>query len=373
MICSVFKQRRRVNGTLVVGQYWLGRLRMPWETKVSTIALSVTDKRLAQQKLMEIRDEREMEHRGLLPPKTVRDAGKRPLLELLESFLDDVQARERAVRTVTKYRGSLKTLFIGCQWLTLADVTPKSFTAWRACSGLSPKTLNDSLASASCFMEWLRGQQILRDNPLEFVGRVDTRRGKQFRRGLTGSEAQRLLAAAPPERAPVYLFAMYTGIRRDEMNKLRVCDFILDGPSPSVRVRAVASKNVKLATQPLRPEVVDVVRSLIPSDAMPFAWVFRGKIPKVPTMKKDLVRAGIDFLDSEGRRVDFHSLRMTFGTQLTLAGGQPREVMEAMRHSCLSLTMKLYTDAPQLPVVAAVARLPSFTLGQHEGEQAIGG
>jgi hypothetical protein len=32
--------------------------------------------------------------------------------------------------------------------------------------------------------------------------------------------------------------------------------------------------------------------------------------------------------------------------------------MEAMRHSDLKLTMKLYTDAGQLPVGAALARLP---------------
>jgi len=57
-----------------------------------------------------------------------------------------------------------------------------------------------------------------------------------------------------------------------------------------------------------------------------------------------------------GRRADLHALRKTFGTALVLNGEQPRVVMEAMRHSDLKLTMKLYTDAGQLPVGAALAR-----------------
>ena len=36
--------------------------------------------------------------------------------------------------------------------------------------------------------------------------------------------------------------------------------------------------------------------------------------------------------------------------------------MELMRHSDLKLTMKVYTDASQLPLIAEAARLPSFTL-----------
>jgi integrase len=77
------------------------------------------------------------------------------------------------------------------------------------------------------------------------------------------------------------------------------------------------------------------------------------------TFRRDLAGAGIVYKDEElGRRVDLHALRKTFGTALVLNGEQPRVVMEAMRHSDLKLTMKLYTDAGQLPVGAALGRLP---------------
>lgn len=58
--------------------------------------------------------------------------------------------------------------------------------------------------------------------------------------------------------------------------------------------------------------------------------------------------------------MDFHSLRMTFGTNLVLSGAHPRVVQELMRHSDIRQTMKLYTDVSKLPVREAVAGLPSY-------------
>ena len=51
---------------------------------------------------------------------------------------------------------------------------------------------------------------------------------------------------------------------------------------------------------------------------------------------------------------------MTYGTNLSLSGALPRVVMELMRHSDIKLTMKIYTDAGQLPLADAVGRLPSM-------------
>jgi hypothetical protein len=51
------------------------------------------------------------------------------------------------------------------------------------------------------------------------------------------------------------------------------------------------------------------------------------------------------------------------------SGGQAhrlRVVMEAMRHSDLKLTMKIYTDVSQLPLAAGVAALPSFGIGETQ-------
>jgi integrase len=73
------------------------------------------------------------------------------------------------------------------------------------------------------------------------------------------------------------------------------------------------------------------------------------------------------YFDQQGRRVDFHSLRLTFGTNLVLSGAHPRVVQELMRHSDIRLTMKLYTDVSKLPMREAVAALPSFGWNSFAG------
>jgi integrase len=217
------------------------------------------------------------------------------------------------------------------------------------------------LCEQRVFHAWLMHQGRAQANPLEHVQRINTRgTWKQYRRGLTASEMQRLLEVAPPHRRVVYLTAAFTGLRRSEMNALQWGDISLDVETPFVRARASTTKNRKEAVLPLHPELHAALRDIRPVDAAPFTPVLRGLIPRVPTLRKDLVRAEIPFEDEKGRRVDLHSLRMTFGTNLTLSGAAPRVVMELMRHSDIKLTMKIYTDAGQLPLAHAVYQIPDY-------------
>jgi integrase len=371
MICNVFKQRRRINGVLNIAESWSGRLRMSWETSVSTIALNTPDKRIALHKLLQIADEREKEHNGILAPKPVREAAERPLLDLLSEYLHDVETRGRAVTTVKKYRKILRKLFARCRWLKLQDVTTRSFCQWRNQCGLTGKTTNDLLACATTFFDWLEGQRMLSDNPLKYAKRTDTRGQAQFRRALTQDEIRRLLATAPPFRAIVYLVAIYTGLRRKELNLLKWGDLHLDELQPYVLAPASITKNKKDARLPLRPEVVEALRSIRPADASPFQFMFNGQVPRVKTLRKDLSRAGIVFIDESGRRLDFHALRNTFGTLLAVNHVDIVEASQLMRHSDPKLTMKIYTDTSQLALGSALSMLPSPNL--HVGQRASNG
>lgn len=349
MICYVFKR----NGT-----YW-GKLRLDGEHRVSVFSLGTTDKRIAYAKLLETASEREKEAAGLLPPQSVREAAATPLAELLTAFLEDVKAKGRADTTHAKYDKTLSKLFARCRWRLLGDVTARSFCEWRAKCGLSPKTLNDLLGAMMTFLGWLKYQQRIAENPLEHVQRIDTRATrKQHRRALKPEQLAKLIATAPPHRSIVYHVAAYTGLRRSEMMGLQWGDFTLDGPAPCLRVRASTTKNRKDAVIPLHPELAAAIAAFKPANAAPFGLVLAGLVPRIPTFRKDLVLAGIKFIDDTGRRVDLHSLRMTFGTNLTLSGAAPRTVQELMRHSDIKLTMKIYTDATQLPLSVAVANLP---------------
>ena len=352
MICHVYRR----------GRFYWGKLRLDTDNKLQRFSLGTSDKRVAQAKLSERAKEREKEAAGLLAPHSVREAAGQPLASLLAAFLEDLRAQGRATGTCVLYRRTLGKLFDRCCWKILADVTARSFCEWRARCGLNPKTLNNLLAELQVFHGWLVHQRRALENPLEHVQRINTRgTWRQYRRGLTPAEMQRLLENSPPHRRIVYLTAAYTGLRRAEMSGLVWRDIELDAANPVVRVRASTTKNRKDAVLPLHPDVVAGLRALRPPDVAPFTPVLRGLIPRVPTFRRDLVRAGVPFTDEQGRRVDIHSLRMTFGTNLTLSGAAPRVVMELMRHSDIKLTMKIYTDAGQLPLADAVCRLPMLS------------
>lgn len=73
------------------------------------------------------------------------------------------------------------------------------------------------------------------------------------------------------------------------------------------------------------------------------------------------------FIDESGRKMDFHALRMTFGTLLAVNHVHLTDAVYLMRHGDPNLTMKIRTDASQLALHGSIAKLPSIILreGQH--------
>ena len=60
-------------------------------------------------------------------------------------------------------------------------------------------------------------------------------------------------------------------------------------------------------------------------------------------LRQDLLNAGIEPEDDEGRVVDFHGQRTTFITGLARAGVAPAMAQRLARHSDINLTMGVYT------------------------------
>jgi integrase len=121
-------------------------------------------------------------------------------------------------------------------------------------------------------------------------------------------------------------------------------------------------KNKKDARFPLRPEVVEALRSMGTVDVSPFHFIFNGQVPRVKALRKDLSRAGFVFIDGSERRMDFHALRMTFGTLLAVNHEDLTDAVHLLRHSDPKLTMKVYTDASQLSLNEPQRRSEPTTL-----------
>jgi len=85
--------------------------------------------------------------------------------------------------------------------------------------------------------------------------------------------------------------------------------------------------------------------------------IFNRIIPEVCTIKKDLEKAGVPFIDRLGRRFDFHALRYCYAHILVENNVPERVRMELMRHSNLSMTSMTYTTADELPTKQYVEQL----------------
>ena len=364
MIAFVFQPRRSGERA----RLWSARVRLDEWPTARTFALRVSDKRVAQQKLAELLRELEREAAGIVVPRVQREALALPLSEHVEAFLADVKGKGRSHGTFKRYRTLLRVLSARLGWRSLRDVSPSAFCAWRSSSGLGAKYVNDVLGAALTFFSWLERREVVPVNPLHHVEKVRNEDVGTYRRALSADEVARLLGAAPPERARVYLEILYTGLRRHEMNRLTWGHFHLDAPQPFVELPGTITKNRKSDRLPLRPEVIAAMRARMTPETMPFEWVFRGKVPSPAKLRRDLAAAGIPVVDERGRRVDVHALRTTFGTMLSVSGVAPRVAMELMRHSDLKLTMRIYTDAAQLPLAADVQRLPSFSLPETDAQ-----
>ncbi len=357
MWAHVYKPRR--SGKLA--KFWSGKIKLDGWSRSRVFALAVTQKEVAEEKLRELVHEFERESVGLPPLHAAKKAHRTAIAGPLAAFLADVEARGRAAATVRVYRVVLGQLCRACGWVNVGDVTESSFDHWRS-SGVSPKYANNALGYCRTFFGWMVKRRLMVADPFATLEKIKVRedRGKRF--APSEDQLRRLLETAPPHRALVYLVALYTGLRRFELNGITWGDLSLDAGNPSLRVSGSISKNGRTVTLPLRAEVVDGLRAFQPDACQPFEWVFRGRVPNTRTFRKDAIAAGILVVDEYGRRFDFHALRTTCATLMSVANVPPRVAMELMRHSEMRLTMKTYTDTARLPLAAGLSLLPSFSV-----------
>ena len=81
-----------------------------------------------------------------------------------------------------------------------------------------------------------------------------------------------------------------------------------------------------------------------------------------PSPEEEKNRIASDFLkyqDSQGHFADFHGLRHTFITNLSLCGISPKVAQTLARHSDIKLTMNIYTHMNAQAQINAINTLPS--------------
>ena len=202
--------------------------------------------------------------------------------------------------------------------------------------------------------------RVLSDNPALGVRGPDRgdQRSAQY---LYPSEAVKLLEcdAVPLRWRVIYAMAMYTGLRRGELQVLRPEHVHLDGGYVSVtkaRDRVTlgekGTKGRRSRRVPIEPSLRPLLEFLV---AHP-----RGKdgelvdLPCVKGASEDLrehlqragvVRAELYSDDDQSRQVNFHSLRHTYATWLALLGKGAMVVQQRGGWSDLGMVMRYVEDA----------------------------
>ena len=363
MINSIFKPKG--------SRIWRWKFRLvPADGKILDVSLGTADKQAAETKRSELLREKEHERAGLIPSKAAREAAQCKLTQHLQEFLGDLRAKGRNGRYIGGVEYCLGQLIEKCGWNFPQDITADSFVKWRSSQAKAPKTLNEYLISAKNFANWLTAQGRIKANPLASVSKVETR-GRQVRnrRAYNDSEFAALLSVAGAQRI-VYQTAGLTGIRHGELKELRWSDFNLSAEKPSVTVRASVSKNHRQACLPLHPELATALIEFKSAAASAGDLAFKKLVPRSKLFVSHLVAANITKKDSQGRVVDFHSLRHTFCTNLHRAGAPQREAMELMRLNDPRLTATTYTDASLLSLQSAVEKL-AFPASQGASQKLV--
>jgi hypothetical protein len=151
MIAIVYRPSRVKNGRRVVGRTYRGKYRLDPRERIKDVPLHTNDKQVAQQKLRKILEEEQNERAGFIRPKNERETMRRPLLQHIETFVEErykIGRDEKYVRELQK-KLLVPAAEVPCKYIS--DITAESFCSWRRKQKKSLKTLNEYLSAIGAF------------------------------------------------------------------------------------------------------------------------------------------------------------------------------------------------------------------------------
>ncbi len=322
---------------------------------------------------------------GLLPARIKLSA--RPLLDYLPDFRDYVYQESKKNRTKKTTMGDtqarqttarVRKLIKGCGFIVWKDVSAEKINEHIESrpDDMSQQTAHYYVQAFRRFAKWLFEQGCIDKAPKinsvsparnygipfelkEFERLLEAARAGKTRYGLTGNQ-----------RYILYLLAVETGLRRDELKSLTAAS--IDLKSSCIFVKGGvdgATKNQDDAYQFFTPETGILLQEYI-KGKMPNVRLFDIRNKSAEMIRADCNDAGIEVDKPNGKRLNFHSLRHTCGSYLATSGVSPREIMEIMRHKDINLTMHRYTHLLSGQKQKAVNKLPRFAKPKKKDERA---
>jgi len=329
-----------------------------------------------------------------------------PVTKHLEEFIAGLRSANRAPRYVAQVESRIKCILDGLSVEFLHDLDPVAVDRFLTDLARKKKhsgiTRNEYITSIKSLTKWAVTFRRMKDDPLAGL-RVAERRGMEPahpRRALTMEEIAHLLDSAERrplielqtirigprrgkavakvkpdtkakalrkgrERRLVYLLAVWTGLRRNEIRQLTWGDIRLDTLPGHILLRARTTKSKRADSLPIHEQLADELRAWRLRNAGPDDCVV-STVPHMKTLRADLAFAGIPYKDEAGRYVDFHSLRVSLSTMLAAHKVSQRAAQALMRHTDPRLTAAVYTDERLLPLAAELHNVPPISLARQK-------
>ncbi len=288
--------------------------------------------------------------------------------QLAAAYVKEIETAGRSELYVTSVTRRLLRVAKGCAWRTPADVTRQAWQRYaqaRREAGRSPVTVNTELDAVKSFMKWLIMNEFIDKNPLQTCQPVAVGEKRRRRRAFTDDEVSRLLAVAGAQELLLRV-AFGSGLRYKELKALEWRDVHTDG-RPCLQLRAEATKARRADLLPLTPDLAARLVDARPAEAMPTDNVFTD-LGGHKRWLAALDRAGIEYRDTEGRILGWHSTRVTFITNLGRANKPLKVVQSLARHRDPKLTMNVYSDVAAFDLWGAVGALPTYPVdGKVDG------
>ena len=319
----------------------------------------------------------------------------------IDSVLDDYIAYLATKNGTEKHRSKTKAYIqefqVSGEWKTVADIEAGSVTrhAQSLLAGnMAPRTVQARLTAVKGFTRWMVPNHWYTD-ALAGVKKPNPNADRRVERRMLLPDEWRWLETTTVngperqgmtgiERVTLYMLAIQTGLRVNEIASLTQGKLSLDDDQPYVRCKAAGTKNKKPAKQYIDDELADRLREHVRLKTKAAkVFVFEDQLNVASMLRSDLAEARRAWIaDAEGKReirrridddfltpvnaeneaLDFHALRHTCGAWLAIAGVHPKIIQTVMRHGTITLTMDRYghlfpgQDAGAVHKIAGVMR-----------------
>lgn len=349
-----------------------------------------TDRKAAKRLADELEKKTMLVREGLVDPRAEQlvTAARAPLESHLSNFLQHLRDRDSSPKHVADRENQVRRLLKAGKMRHARDITPARVHAGlnrlRTERQLSASTSNRYLRAVKALGRWMMREGLIEHDPLLKLEGFNVNLDRRHeRRALTDDEISKLVAAAEngPEhrglsggdRAVLYLIALGTGFRANEIRSLVPESFDLDADPPTITVRAGYSKNRRPAVQPIRRDLANRLRGWLDTKPVgrPVFDVPHLHHRTAHMVRFDLERAGIDYVDENGKVADFHALRHTFITAVVRSGANVKQLQVLARHSTPMLSLQVYSHVGLTELGEAIEAMPALAGVGGEDSQTL--